>query len=129
MCFVCLTLVGSEHNDLNIESILNYETSQSFAGEIFILINDGDNDNESDSEEKNVESDSGELDFIYDEEIALVVEWTKRWFDKCVSATATISNLELFCSKIANKTVKLKVINNPLTQRHRSVRSDGTEAN
>ena len=74
MCFVPLTLVGSEHNDLNIESIPNYETSQSFADEIFILINDGDNDNESDSEEKNVESDNGELDFIYDEEIALVVE-------------------------------------------------------
>ena len=33
-------------------------------------------------QENNVKSNSKRFDFIYDKEIPLVVDWTKRWFDK-----------------------------------------------
>ena len=48
--------------------------SKSFLDESFRLIDDDNNDNERDSEENNFESDNNKFDFIYDEEITLIVE-------------------------------------------------------
>ena len=55
---------------------------KSFDDESFRLIDNDKNDNKSDSGQNSVESDNVNFDFVYDEEIALVVERTKRWFDK-----------------------------------------------
>lgn len=48
--------------------------SKSFLDESFRLTDDHNNDNERDSEENNFESDNNKFDFIYDEEITLIVE-------------------------------------------------------
>ena len=48
--------------------------SKSFLDESFRLTDDDNNDNERDSEENNFESDKNKFDFIYDEEITLIVE-------------------------------------------------------
>ena len=50
---------------------------QSFADESFRLIDNDKNDNKSDSGQNSVESDDDNLTFIYDAEIALVVERIK----------------------------------------------------
>ena len=50
---------------------------QSFADESFRLIDNDKNDNKSDSGQNSVESDDDNFTFIYDAEIALVVERTK----------------------------------------------------
>ena len=46
------------------------------------MIYDEDSEKESESEQNNVKSDNDEFEFIYDEEIAWSVEWTRSWFDK-----------------------------------------------
>ena len=51
-------------------------------GNCFRLIYDKDNEKESESEQNNVKSDNDEFEFIYDEEIAWSVEWTRSRFDK-----------------------------------------------
>ena len=56
--------------------------AKSFDEESFRLIDNDKNDNKSDSGQNSVESDNVNFDFVYDEEIALVVERTKGWFDK-----------------------------------------------
>ena len=53
---------------------------KSFDDESFRLIDNDKNDTKIDSRQNSV--DNVDFDFIYDEEIALVVERTKRWFDK-----------------------------------------------
>ena len=65
-----------------MEGIADYEMPKPFDDESFRLIDNDKNDTKSDSEQNSVESDNVDFDFIYDEEIALVVERTKRWFDK-----------------------------------------------
>ena len=50
---------------------------KSFDDESFRLIDNDKNDNKSDSGQNSVESDNVNFDFVYDKEIALVVERTK----------------------------------------------------
>ena len=59
---------------MTIESIPTYEMPKPYADESFRLIDDDDNGSESDNKENNVESDNDEFVFIYDGEIALVIE-------------------------------------------------------
>lgn len=73
-CSLSIALDGSEDHEINIEGIPNYEISKSFADESFRLMDDDNNDNERDSEENNFGSDNNKFDFIYDEEMTLVVE-------------------------------------------------------
>lgn len=73
-CSLSVALNGPEYHEVNIEGIPNYEMSKSFLDESFRLIDDDNNDNERDSEENNFESDNNNFDFIYDEEITLIVE-------------------------------------------------------
>ena len=51
---------------------------KSFDDESFKLIDNDKNESKSDSGQNSAESDNVDFDFIYDEEIALVVERTKR---------------------------------------------------
>ena len=68
----------SEGHEKNIEGIPDYEMPKSFADESIRLIDNDKKDNKSDSGQNSIESDNDDFNFIYDEEIALVVERTKR---------------------------------------------------
>ena len=77
-----VTLDESEDHEKNVEGIPDYEIPKSFVDESFRLIDNEKNDNKSDSGQNRVERDDDNFTFIYHEEIALVVEWPKIWFDK-----------------------------------------------
>ena len=73
-----VALDESEGHEKNIEGIPDYEMPKSFANESIGLIDNGKKDNKSDSRQNSAESDNDSFNFIYDEEIALVLERTKR---------------------------------------------------
>ena len=77
-----VALDESEDHEKNVEGIPNYEIPNSFADESFRLIANDKNDKKSDSGQNSVELDEDNFTFIYHEEIALVAERTKIWFDK-----------------------------------------------
>ena len=77
-----VALDESEDHEKNVEGIPNYEIPKSFADESFRLIANDKNDKKSDSGQNSVERDEDNFTFIYHEEIALVAERTKIWFDK-----------------------------------------------
>ena len=72
-----VALDESEDHEKNVEGIPDYEIPISFVGESFRLIDNDKNDNKSDSGQNIVERDDDNFNFIYHEEIAVVVERTK----------------------------------------------------
>ena len=77
-----VALDESEGHQKNIEGFAEYEIPKSFVDESFRLIDNNKNDDKSDSGRNSDENDNENFNFIYDEEIALVVERTKIRFDK-----------------------------------------------
>ena len=72
-----VALDESEGHENNTEGIPDYEMPKSFANESIRLIDNGKKVNKSDSGQNSIESDNDDFNFIYDEEIALVVERAK----------------------------------------------------
>ena len=72
----------NKKNEKNVEGIPGFKIPKSFADESFRLIDNDKNDSKSDSGQNSVERDGDNFTFIYYEEMALVVERTKIWFDK-----------------------------------------------
>ena len=89
----------SENYEKNVEGIPDYEIPKSFTDESFRLIDNNKNGNKSDSGQNSVERDDDNFTFNYYEEIALVVERTKIWFDKYMYNTYTLSKENDFIIK------------------------------